>query len=168
MFERVRSDVDGEKERHSYPCWKVPLSPKTDYGVLTPNAVASSSSSTPLPCKSRFASFLPKSNLLPPRSFLFFFASLRDFASTLGLDDEKERVFLVACPLRLADATVLREVRNLYFRACEKGSYAALRCGATGSDAMLARPSRFGAELLCTVRGALVQIPFKCGVEVVL
>ena len=37
-------------------------------------------------------------------------ASMRKFASMLGLRDEEERVFVVACPRRLADVTVLREV----------------------------------------------------------
>lgn len=50
--------------------------------------------------------------------FVLFLASLRDFASTLGLDDERERVFIVACPLRLADATVLREVRESRGQPC--------------------------------------------------
>eukprot|EP00752_Nemacystus_decipiens_P011914 g10565.t1 len=36
--------------------------------------------------------------------------SMRRFASSLGLGDEEERVFVVACPRRLADVTVLREV----------------------------------------------------------
>lgn len=37
-------------------------------------------------------------------------ASVRKFASTLGVGEEEERVFVVACPRRLADVTVLREV----------------------------------------------------------
>eukprot|EP00903_Cladosiphon_okamuranus_P017750 g16339.t1 len=36
--------------------------------------------------------------------------SMSKFTSTLGLGDERERVFVMACPRRLADVTVLREV----------------------------------------------------------
>ncbi|CAM9373933.1 unnamed protein product [Ectocarpus sp. 12 AP-2014] len=36
--------------------------------------------------------------------------SMRDFASTLGLANEEERVFLMVCPRRLVDVTVLREI----------------------------------------------------------
>ncbi|CAN0494355.1 unnamed protein product, partial [Ectocarpus sp. 12 AP-2014] len=36
--------------------------------------------------------------------------SMRDFASTLGLANEEEKVFIMVCPRRLVDVTVLREI----------------------------------------------------------
>lgn len=42
-----------------------------------------------------------------------FLSSMREFASTLGVNNEEERVFIVACPRRLADITVFSEVSLL-------------------------------------------------------
>lgn len=53
-----------------------------------------------------------------PVAVFFFRSSMRDFASTLGLANEEERVFLMVCPRRLVDVTVLREVRRPKFLSC--------------------------------------------------
>lgn len=49
-------------------------------------------------------------------------SSLRKFAATLGLIEEEERVFVVACPRRLADVTVLREVTSFHGSLCMGGA----------------------------------------------
>lgn len=55
------------------------------------------------------ASYLP----VPCYAYGYLTASMRKFASGLGLADEGERVFVMASPRRLADVTVLQEVSLL-------------------------------------------------------